>query len=352
MTNPTSNFGWQMPTSTDLVTDLPADFEVFGQAVDTSMADLKGGTTGQILSKASNTNMDFTWITNDVGDITAVNVTSPITGGGSSGAVTIGVDAGTTSAAGVVQLSTSTSSTSTVLAATPSAVKSAYDLATTANTAAGTAQTTADAAIAKSTVTTAGDIIYRNATVPTRLGIGTAGQVLKVNSGATAPEWATAGGSDFVLINTTPFSAVASQQVNSIFSSTYDSYRIFLRFTAISTSNVDIKLALRISSDVDATSGSILTVAPTVTGASAVGRLGSASTTYPGMYTAVCDLMSPNLATKTNGVANGFYVTNVGFETLFSSGFAWNNNTQYTGLTISPSAGTMTGTIQVYGYKA
>jgi hypothetical protein len=54
-----------MPTSTDLVTDLPADFEVFGQAVDTAMADLKGGTTGQVLSKASNTNMDFTWIEQD-----------------------------------------------------------------------------------------------------------------------------------------------------------------------------------------------------------------------------------------------------------------------------------------------
>lgn len=65
MTNPTSNFGWQMPTSTDLVTDLPADFEVFGQAVDTSMAKLKGGTTGQVLSKASGTNMDFTWIEQD-----------------------------------------------------------------------------------------------------------------------------------------------------------------------------------------------------------------------------------------------------------------------------------------------
>jgi len=65
MTNPTSNFGWQMPTSTDLVTDLPADFETFGQAVDTSLADLKGGTTGQILSKASNTSMDFTWVTTD-----------------------------------------------------------------------------------------------------------------------------------------------------------------------------------------------------------------------------------------------------------------------------------------------
>ena len=78
-----------MPTPTDLVTDLPADFEVFGQAVDSSMADLKGGTTGQILSKASNTDMDFTWITNDVGDITAVTAGTGISGGGTSGAVTI-----------------------------------------------------------------------------------------------------------------------------------------------------------------------------------------------------------------------------------------------------------------------
>ena len=182
MTNPTSNFGWQMPTSTDLVTDLPADFEVFGQAVDTDFVDLLGGTTGQILSKTSNTDLDFTWITNDVGDITAVNVTSPITGGGSSGAVTIGINAATTSVVGAVQLSDSTSTTSSVLASTPTATKAAYDLA--------------DGAIAKSTVTTAGDIIYRNATVPARLGIGTAGQVLAVNSGATAPEWKTlaAGG--------------------------------------------------------------------------------------------------------------------------------------------------------------
>jgi hypothetical protein len=54
-----------MPTASDLVTDLPADFETFGQAVATSMADLLGGTTGQILSKASNTDMDFTWVTTD-----------------------------------------------------------------------------------------------------------------------------------------------------------------------------------------------------------------------------------------------------------------------------------------------
>lgn len=60
-----------MPTSSDLVTDLPADFEVFGQAVDTSLADLKGGTTGQILAKNSNTDMDFVW--------SAAGMTNPLT---------------------------------------------------------------------------------------------------------------------------------------------------------------------------------------------------------------------------------------------------------------------------------
>ena len=54
-----------MPTATDLVTDLPADFEVFGQAVATSMADLLGGTTDQVLAKNSNTDMDFKWVTSD-----------------------------------------------------------------------------------------------------------------------------------------------------------------------------------------------------------------------------------------------------------------------------------------------
>jgi hypothetical protein len=63
MANPTTNFGWVMPTSTDLVTDLPADFNVFGQGVDTSLQYLLGGTTGQVLSKTSATNMAFTWVT-------------------------------------------------------------------------------------------------------------------------------------------------------------------------------------------------------------------------------------------------------------------------------------------------
>ena len=130
MSNPTTPFSWQMPTNTDLVTDLPADFEVFGQAVATSMADLLGGTTGQILSKTSNADMDFTWIANDQGDITGVTATSPLTGGGTSGAITIGLDA---TAASTLAFNAQTGTTYTLVLA-----DAANKLVTTSNASAVT----------------------------------------------------------------------------------------------------------------------------------------------------------------------------------------------------------------------
>lgn len=63
MSTTTPNFGWVVPTSTDLVKDGAAAIETLGDSIDASLVDLKGGTTGQVLSKNTNTDMDFTWVT-------------------------------------------------------------------------------------------------------------------------------------------------------------------------------------------------------------------------------------------------------------------------------------------------
>ncbi len=133
----TSNFGWTTPADTDLVKDGALAIRTLGNGIDTSFLDLKGGTTGQVLSKASNTDLDFTWTAG--GDITEVQA---------------GVGISVASGTGPIPVITNTST----------------DL-----------------------ITTAGDLLYGTAAdTVARLGIGTAGQVLKVNSGATAPEWGAA----------------------------------------------------------------------------------------------------------------------------------------------------------------
>jgi hypothetical protein len=65
MATTTPNFGWPVPTSTDLVKDGATAIEALGDGVDASLVDLKGGTTGQVLAKTSATDLDFTWVTTD-----------------------------------------------------------------------------------------------------------------------------------------------------------------------------------------------------------------------------------------------------------------------------------------------
>lgn len=88
----TTNYGWTTPNDTDLVKDGASAIRTLGQSIDTTFAELKGGTSGQILSKASNADLDLVWITNDVGDITAVTAGTGLSGGGTSGAVTVSFD--------------------------------------------------------------------------------------------------------------------------------------------------------------------------------------------------------------------------------------------------------------------
>ena len=76
--------------------------------------------------------------------------------------------------------------------------------------------------------TTTGAIAYRSATsnVNTSLPIGTAGQALTVNSGATAPEWATPSSGGMTLISTTSLTG-ASVTLSSI-PSTYVDLRLLV----------------------------------------------------------------------------------------------------------------------------
>jgi hypothetical protein len=115
MANPTTNYSFVLPTSTDLVTDLPADFDVALQGVDTRLKALQPGTTlGDLAysSATANTNTRLpigttgqvltvaggvpTWATGTTGDIEGVTAGTGLSGGGTSGTVTVSIDTAVT----------------------------------------------------------------------------------------------------------------------------------------------------------------------------------------------------------------------------------------------------------------
>jgi hypothetical protein len=92
----TSNFGWTTPADTDLVKDGAAAIRTLGNGIDTSFLDLKGGTSGQVLSKNSNTDLDYTWVTPNVGDITEVQAGTGISVASGTGPIPVITNTATT----------------------------------------------------------------------------------------------------------------------------------------------------------------------------------------------------------------------------------------------------------------
>jgi hypothetical protein len=156
-----------------------------------------------------------------------------------------------------------------------------------------------------------------------------------------------------VLLNTTSFSAVASQSVNDVFSATYLSYLILIDYSGtIDGSGVGMKL--RVSGS-DATTNYNLqdnTINGTgVTASRATGGSGwdihLAGNATRNLANIV--LSSPFETRTTTGFATGSSC----FSTIMQRNYYMNNTnaTSYTGFTLTPGGGTITGSVSVYGYN-
>jgi hypothetical protein len=303
MATTTPNFGWPVPTSTDLVKDGATAIEALGDSIDASLLDLKGGTTGQVLSKNSNTDMDFTWVTDAAGDITGVTAGTGISGGGTSGTVTV------------------TNSMAT-------AIDAKGDLV------AGTAADTF-----------------------ARLAVGTNGQVLTADSAeATGLKWATPGGG-FTLISTQTMSATAALNVNNCFSSTYRNYRIIINTTNASVNDY-VNLKLRVSGTDSSTSyhgwyaRNFSNNATQPTQTSNINNGTRMEITSGGQnLNAALDVLNPFTVGRTGLISvSQMWDTTNSRNIAVTSQIQHSEATSYDGFSLIPDSGTMTGTVYIYGY--
>jgi len=202
--------------------------------------------------------------------------------------------------------------------------------------------------------TTAGDVdYYTSSTAKARIAIGTAGQVLTVNSGATAPEWATPSSGALTLLKKETFSAVSSVSIGSdaspLFSSTYDNY--YINFIGTTSSNTGLFFRLRANTTDASTNYS----RQQIEAVNATTYISSATSQTSGYFGSVRTdrsandlyLYSPFLATQTIGFVNA----NGGAgDAIAIQNSRHTDTTSYNGITVLPGGGTITGTLLIYGY--
>ena len=88
MANPTTNYGFVLPTATDLVTDLPADFDVALQGVDTRLKALQPGTTlGDIVYSSATANTNTRLGVGSAGNVLTISGGVPVWATPASGKV-------------------------------------------------------------------------------------------------------------------------------------------------------------------------------------------------------------------------------------------------------------------------
>jgi hypothetical protein len=155
-----------------------------------------------------------------------------------------------------------------------------------------------------------------------------------------------------VLVSSSTFSAQSTVSFNNVFSSAYDNYRVTVNLTPSTAADISFRFR---TSGTDNTAASYnrqivyggynnTTTANGASGATAF-FISYASTTSINLTNSL-DVMNPNLSAIS--WVSGFYTANN------SGGLTVNNfgtTTVFDGFTIYPTAGTITGTIKVYGYK-
>jgi len=206
--------------------------------------------------------------------------------------------------------------------------------------------------------TTAGDVdYYTTSTAKARLAIGTAGQVLTVNSGATAPQWATPAtpASGLTLITRNSFSNVASVDIDSVFSATYVTYKIVIETVQAATGADDLLMRFRYGSSTFTTGYSgnkqstiYTSTTQTNTNYNNVGEMVLSDDTADTFVSIEANLTATNPEPSKIGYIQG-QSTNFGYKGLqfwYAGGDATN---PITGFRLLSSSTNITGTVAVYG---